>query len=113
MACLAALTADGLLVAAQSPRELPVIVLDDLPGAVALLPLTPQRSAPLPSLPVTRLDERGAAPFDEPRALSLTFARPVSIRDVVLLLFRGTPFSVTLDPAVSGMVDRLGPFLNP
>ena len=63
---------------------------------------TGQRPAPLPSLPATRLDDRpAAANLDAPRPLSLTFARPLPVRDVLLLLFRGTPFSVVVDPGVS------------
>ena len=58
--------------------------------------------APLPLLPVTRLDDRGSArQLDAPHGVSLTFARPLSVRDVLLLLFRNTPFSLVVDPAVS------------
>ena len=95
------------VVAQQVPphpaRELPVVTLDDAASAVATLTTAPQRPGPLPSLPVTRLDERGrAAELDVPRAVSLTFARPLPLRDVLFLLFRGTPFSVVLDPGVQG-----------
>src|SRR5687767_15161129 len=98
----------ALAVAAQQvlplpARELPVVTLDGPAGAVATLGPALQRPGPLPSLPVTRLDDRGrAAELDVPRALSLTFARPLPLRDVLFLLFRGTPFSIVLDPAVRG-----------
>ena len=65
-------------------------------------PQRPAPPAPLPPLPVTRLDDRPAgADLDAPRPLSLTFGRPLPVRDVLLLLFRGTPFSVVVDPGVS------------
>lgn len=98
----------ALAVAAQQvpplpARELPVVTLDGPAGAVSTLGPALQRPGPLPSLPVTRLDDRGrSAELDVPRALSLTFARPLPLRDVLFLLFRGTPFSVVLDPAVRG-----------
>lgn len=60
------------------------------------------RPVPLPLVPVTRLDDRGGArQLDAPHGVSLTFARPLAVRDVLLLLFRNTPFSVVVDPAVS------------
>jgi type II secretory pathway component GspD/PulD (secretin) len=64
----------------------------------------PQQTAdaPLPVMPVTRLDDRARhAALDEPRPLSLTSTRPLSVRDTLLLLFRGTPFSIVVDPAVT------------
>jgi hypothetical protein len=36
------------------------------------------------------------------RAFSLTFAQPVPINDVLLLLVRGTNLSVVPDPSISG-----------
>jgi type II secretory pathway component GspD/PulD (secretin) len=65
--------------------------------------VVPQRPARLPSLPVTVLDERQlATELDASRSLSLTFARPLAIHDVLILLFRGTHFSVVVDPEVKG-----------
>jgi type II secretory pathway component GspD/PulD (secretin) len=62
----------------------------------------PQPSRALPPLPATRLDEGGHAALDDVRGLSLTFSKPLPIRDVLLLLVRGTPFSLVMDPAASG-----------
>ena len=54
-------------------------------------------------MPVIRLDDRDrAADLDMARAVSLTFAEPLPIRDVLLMLFRGTPLSVVFDPTVNG-----------
>jgi len=89
--------------AAAPPPELPVVAIDGLPGVLSLLSAAPQRPAPLPTLPVTRLDDRGREGLlDEPGGVSLTFARPLPVRQVLFLLFRGTPFSVVAGPGVSG-----------
>lgn len=56
----------------------------------------------MPTLPLTQLDDRAlAADFDH-RAFSLTFAQPVPIKDLLLLLVRGTTLSVVPDPAIDG-----------
>jgi len=60
----------------------------------------PQR--PMPPLPLTQLDERGQSGDLDNRAFSLTFAQPVPVRDLLLLLVRGTSLSVVPDPAISG-----------
>jgi hypothetical protein len=58
---------------------------------------------PLPPLPVTRLDPgTQETSLDTPRRLSLAFAKPVAVRDLLLLLVADTPFSVALDPDVTG-----------
>ena len=56
----------------------------------------------LPTLPLTQLDERALAADLDNRAFTLTFAQPVPIRDLLLLLVRGTNLSVVPDPGVSG-----------
>jgi type II secretory pathway component GspD/PulD (secretin) len=91
----------ALQTASRTPGRLPVVSLDGAPGQLSA---TPQRPAPLPPLPVTTLDERGlAAELDAPlRGVSLTFARPLPVRDVLMLLFRGTPFSIVLHPEAAG-----------
>ena len=56
----------------------------------------------MPTLPLTQLDERPlAADFDN-RTFTLTFAQPVPIKDLLLLLVRGTTLSVVPDPAIAG-----------
>jgi type II/III secretion system protein len=101
--CLSALGLEAQRGVPSLPPELPVIRLDGLPGGFDVLSRAPQRPAPMPSFPVVQLDERGRdAGLDAVRGLSMTFARPLPVRDLVMLLFRGTPFSVVLDPGVSG-----------
>jgi type II secretory pathway component GspD/PulD (secretin) len=70
---------------------------------LALAAQAPQpRPGQMPTLPLTQLDERAlAADFDN-RAFSLTFAQPVPIKDLLLLLVRGTSLSVVPDPALDG-----------
>jgi type II secretory pathway component GspD/PulD (secretin) len=73
---------------------------------LAFLVLSAQAAQPppgqMPALPLTQLDERTlAADFDN-CTFSLTFAQPVPIKDLLLLLVRGTTLSVVPDPAISG-----------
>jgi type II secretory pathway component GspD/PulD (secretin) len=56
----------------------------------------------MPTLPMTQLDERALAPDFDNRTFSLTFAQPVPIKDLLLLLVRGTSLSVVPDPATDG-----------
>ncbi len=56
----------------------------------------------LPPLPLTQLDERSPAADLDNRAFSLTFAQPVPVRDLLLLLVRGTSLSIVPDPGVGG-----------
>src|SRR3954468_20369963 len=62
----------------------------------------PQRPAPMPPLVLTQLDERGMAGDLDSRAFSLTLAQPVPVKDLLLLLVRGTTLSVVPDPSISG-----------
>lgn len=56
----------------------------------------------LPTLPLTQLDERGPAADLDNRTFTLTFAQPVPVRDLLLLLVRGTDLSLIPDPAIDG-----------
>jgi type II secretory pathway component GspD/PulD (secretin) len=69
----------------------------------AVLGAQAQRPGQMPTLPLTQLDERGSAAELDNRTFSLTFAQPVAVRDVLLLLVRGTSLSVIPAPDVSGM----------
>jgi len=60
-----------------------------------------QRPAPMPALPLTQLDERALA-VDLDRTFTLTFAQPVPVRDLLLLIVRGTSLSVVPDPSIGG-----------
>lgn len=56
--------------------------------------------AQLPSLPVNRVADQTA--LDAPRTITLTFAQPVPVRDVLRLLVRATPFSVVARESATG-----------
>jgi type II secretory pathway component GspD/PulD (secretin) len=60
------------------------------------------RQSDLPPLPLTELDDRSRSAELDNRAFTLTFAQPVPIRDLLLMLVRGTSLSVVPDPQVSG-----------
>ncbi len=68
--------------------------------AVAASAQAPQR--PMPTLPLTQLDLRAMAGDLDNRSFTLTFAQPVPIEDLLLLLVRGTSLSVVPDPGISG-----------
>ncbi len=71
--------------------------------AIALAMQTPQqRPGQMPVLPLTQLDERVLAGDLDNRAFTLTFAQPVPVKDLLLLLVRGTNLSIVPDPAISG-----------
>jgi len=70
--------------------------------ALAMAVQQPARPAQLPPLPLTQLDERGLAADLDSRAFSLTFAQPVPIKDLLLLLVRGTNVSLVPDPGITG-----------
>jgi MSHA biogenesis protein MshL len=56
----------------------------------------------MPTLPLTQIDDRlPVADFDS-RRFALSFAQPVAIRDLLLLLVRGTSLSMIPDPGLSG-----------
>jgi type II secretory pathway component GspD/PulD (secretin) len=61
-----------------------------------------QRPTALPPLPLTQLDERSSAPELDDRTFNLTFAHPVPVRDLLLLIVRGTSLSIVPDPGIDG-----------
>jgi len=65
-------------------------------------PAQPSRPGQMPALPLTQLDDRAASADLDNRTFSLTFAQPVALPDVLLLLVRGTSLSIVPDPAVNG-----------
>jgi type II secretory pathway component GspD/PulD (secretin) len=90
----------------------PVVGAQDLPvsalagGVRAQAPLgQPARPLPpvgqLPPLPVTQLDSRDVS-LDSPRRLTLAFAEPRPIDEVLALLTAGTRFSVAIDADATG-----------
>jgi type II secretory pathway component GspD/PulD (secretin) len=70
-----------------------------LPHAQSQAPTPPAQLAPLP---LTQLDERQFAADLDNRSFTLTFAQPVPIRDLLLLLVRGTTLSLIPDPETTG-----------
>jgi MSHA biogenesis protein MshL len=60
------------------------------------------RASQMPTLPLTQLDERALAADLDSRAFTFTFAQPVAVRDLLLLLVRGTNLSMLPDPAIGG-----------
>jgi type II secretory pathway component GspD/PulD (secretin) len=57
---------------------------------------------PMPVLPLTQLDEHTQAADLDNRTFTLTFAQPVAVRELLLLLVRGTNLSIVPDPSISG-----------
>ena len=56
----------------------------------------------MPTLPLTQLDESGPAADLDNRTFTLTFAEAVPVKDLLLLLVRGTNLSLIPDPAIDG-----------
>ena len=79
-----------------------IVVTLALAGVSARAGAQAARPAPMPPLPLTQLDNRAQSPDLDNRAFSLTFAQPVAINDVLLLLVRGTNLSVVPDPSIGG-----------
>jgi type II secretory pathway component GspD/PulD (secretin) len=61
-----------------------------------------QPPRPMPILPLTQLHEHTLAADLDNRTFTLTFAQPVPICELLLLLVRGTNLSVVPDPSTSG-----------
>jgi len=60
----------------------------------------PAQTAPLQPLPVTQVDQGQADPELDQQHISLSFAEPTPIRDILLLLVRDTRLSVIPDPSL-------------
>jgi type II secretory pathway component HofQ len=82
------------MLGARPPRGL------GLPLQASQQPAT--RTGQLPPLPLTQLDDRALAADLDNRAFTLTFAQPIAVRDLLLLLVRGTSLSVVPDPQIAG-----------
>jgi len=66
-------------------------------------PARPAQTPVMPVLPLTQLDDRALSADLDNRTFSLTFAQPVAVQEVLLLLVRGTSLSIIPDPSVGGM----------
>jgi type II secretory pathway component GspD/PulD (secretin) len=73
-----------------------------LSASSLVLAQTPPRPGQMPTLPLTQLDERALGADLDNRTFTLTFAQPVPVKDLLLLLVRGTSLSVVPDPAIAG-----------
>jgi MSHA biogenesis protein MshL len=86
-------------------RSRPLAVLA-IAAALGLAPSADQGPSPpssqLPPLAVTQVEERPRGLDLDGRTLSLRTADPLGIRDVLILLFRDTDFSIVPDPDVEG-----------
>jgi type II secretory pathway component HofQ len=71
--------------------------------AAAQSPAQAARPPQMPPLPLTQLDDRALSADLDNRTFSLTFAQPVALQDVLLLLVRGTSLSIVPDPSINGM----------
>jgi len=74
----------------------------DCVSILLVLALQAQQRPQMPTLPLTQLDERSPVADLDNRTFSLTFAQPVAVRDLLLLLVRGTALSIVPDPGVGG-----------
>ena len=61
-----------------------------------------ERPGQMPTLPLTEIDDRAVSADLDRHAFTLTFAQPLPIKDLLLLLVRGTSLSLVPDPGVSG-----------
>ncbi len=60
------------------------------------------RSARMPTLPLTQLDEHAPAADLDAHAVTLSLAQPVPVRELLVLLVRDTGLSIVADPSVDG-----------
>jgi hypothetical protein len=98
---LRVLISAALLLGLAGPgQDMPVTKLSGGP-AQAPPSAQPRRGDQLPPLPVSRIDPADVT-LDSPRRLTLTFAEPRPIDEVLALLTTGTPFSIAIDADASG-----------
>ena len=107
LATTLALNASAALAQTSDADPVPRLFVTRLQEPAAQRPTNSQvaqaRSADLPPLPATTLDDRQpGANLDGPRRISLTVSRPMPLGDLLLLLVNGTPFSLVDGEAVSG-----------
>jgi MSHA biogenesis protein MshL len=81
---------------------LPLALVFAAAAAQAQAPAPAQRPVQLPPLPLTQIDDRALSADLDNRTFSLTFAQPVAIQDVLLLLVRGTSLSIVPEPSING-----------
>jgi type II secretory pathway component HofQ len=85
------------------PNPLPVTSLEGRAGGVTSPSVQPPSRPPAGApLPVTRLDDRGAAILDGARTVSLALSQPMPLANLLVLLVRGTPFSIVASETIAG-----------
>jgi hypothetical protein len=94
------LLAAAILLLPLLEQDLPVVRLSGGESGQAGQPRQPPPSR-LPPLPATLIDARDTT-LDSPRRLTLSFAEPRPIDEVLSLLTAGTPFSVAIDADAGG-----------
>jgi MSHA biogenesis protein MshL len=72
-------------------------------GPLQALPVSQleQKSASLPPLPVTKIDDQARSQLDGPARLTMDFPKPMPVDDVLQLIVAGTPFSAVTDRDVT------------
>jgi MSHA biogenesis protein MshL len=97
------------LVAQSPPPRPPDFFVTRLQGttttesSTSTTQIVPPASVDLSPFPATDLDERPrGADLDGPRRISLSVSRPMPLRELLLLLVNGTPFSIVNDDTVDG-----------
>jgi len=55
----------------------------------------------MPVLPLTQLDERALAADLDGKTVTLTFAQPIPVKELLLAIVRGTSLSIVSDPSIS------------
>jgi hypothetical protein len=94
------LLAAAILLLPVREQDQPVVRLSGGETGQAVQPRQ-RPAAELPPLPVTQIDARDTT-LDSPRRLTLSFAEPRPIDEVLSLLTAGTPFSVAIDADAGG-----------
>ena len=91
-------------VSRASASVLAALVAVSLRGAAAQQPARPPagRTPPLPPLPMTQLDDREHGAELDNRIFTVSFVQPTPMRDVLMMLVRGTNLSIVPSPDVGG-----------
>jgi type II secretory pathway component GspD/PulD (secretin) len=90
------------LAARQAPPPAPVVSTQAGAALQAPQTSTSQRPALPATQPVTALEESSTTRLDGPFSVSLAVADPLPIRDALVLLVHGTPFSIVVEDSVQG-----------
>lgn len=98
-ACAAASRAPGARRSTFGAACFLLIAASAGPATTGQMPLRPGQ---MPALPLTQLDDHALAADLDNHTFTLTFAQPLPIRELLLLLVRDTNLSIAPDPSISG-----------